>query len=70
MPFVSPATAIGLAEPVIEMLAPPAGVHVVVYVIGKAGHVAAGGVNPMLAWLLPAVAVTPVGAAGANPGVT
>jgi hypothetical protein len=67
VPLVSPVTVIGEPPPV--AVNPPI-FEVTVYVVIADPPLETGGVKDMVAWPLPATAVTPVGAPGIAAGVT
>ena len=68
MPLDRPGTA-AVNAPVVVAVAPP-GVAVTVYPVIAEPPLLAGAVHDTAAWLLPAMAVTAVGAAGIVLGVT
>ena len=65
--MVNPGTVIGLPEPWAVI---PPGLEVTVYEVMALPPFDAGAVKLTIAWALPAVAVTPVGAPGGPTGVT
>ena len=68
MPLVRPGT-VAVRAPVVVAVAPP-GLAVTVYPVTGEPPLLAGAVHDTAAWLLPAMAVTAVGAAGIVLGVT
>ena len=67
MPFVSPVTVIGLADPVAVL---PPGIAVTVYEVAALQPVDTGAVKLTVACVLPATADTAVGTPGTGAGVT